>query len=75
MVLEKVKEMLAERLGMPAEEITVDSKFADLGLDSLDTAEMLMNVEDVFGVTVEADPEMNTVGALVAKLESLVNKA
>ena len=75
MVLEKVKEMLAERLGISADEITVESKFADLGLDSLDTAEMLMNVEEEFGVTVAADPEMNTVGALVAKLESLVNKA
>ena len=67
--------MLAERLGIGVEEIAEDSKFADLGLDSLDTAEMLMNVEEEFGVTVETDPEMNTVGALVAKLESLVNKA
>ena len=75
MVFEKVKAMLAERLGMSAEEIKEDSKFADLGLDSLDTAEMLMDVQSEFGVEVEADPSLNTVGALVAKLESLVSKS
>ena len=69
MVLEKVKAMLAERLGMEADEITAEAKFSDLGLDSLDIAEMLMNVEEEFGVTVEADASLNTVGALVAKLE------
>ena len=71
MVLDKIKEMLAERLGVSTDEITEDSKFADLGLDSLDTAEMLMNVESEFGVTVEADASMTTVGALVAKIEEL----
>ena len=71
MVLEKVKEMLAEKLEIPVEEITEDSAFSDLGLDSLDMAEMLMDVEGEFGVAVEADPSLNTVGALVEKLESL----
>ena len=65
-VLDEVKEMLAEKL-----EITEDSSFSDLGLDSLDMAEMMMDVENVFGVTMEADPSISTVGALVEKLESL----
>ena len=71
MVLEKVKEMLAERLGIPAEEITAESEFSALGLDSLDFAEMLMSVEEEFGVSVEADASIKTVGALVEKLEAL----
>lgn len=71
MVLEKVQEMLAERLGIPAEEITAESEFSALGLDSLDFAEMLMNVEEEFGVSVEADASIKTVGALVEKLEAL----
>ncbi|MCH5279733.1 MAG: acyl carrier protein [Christensenellaceae bacterium] len=71
MVLEKVKEMLAERLDLSVDEITVESKFTDLGLDSLDMAEMLMNAEAEFGVTLEADASMDTVGALVARIESL----
>ena len=71
MVFEKVQEMLAEKLGIPAEEITAESEFSALGLDSLDFAEMLMNVEDEFGVSVEADASIKTVGALVEKLEAL----
>ena len=71
MVLEKVQEMLAEKLGIPAEEITAESEFSALGLDSLDFAEMLMNVEEEFGVSVEADASIKTVGALVEKLEAL----
>ncbi len=70
-VLDEVKEMLAEKLEIPAEEITEESSFSDLGLDSLDMAEMMMDVENAFGVTIEADPSISTVGALVEKLESL----
>ena len=71
MVAEKVKAMLAEKLDMPVGEITEESKFSDLGLDSLDIAEMLMNLEEEFGVTLEADATMTTVGALVARLEQM----
>ncbi len=73
MVLDRVKEMLAERLDLSADEITEDSVFTDLGLDSLDMAEMLMDADDEFGVTLETDAEMNTVGKLVAKIEALQN--
>ncbi len=73
MVLDKVKEMLADRLGLSVDEITEDSKFSDLGLDSLDMAEMLMDAADEFGVALEADASMNTVGALVKKVEALQN--
>ena len=66
MVLEKVQEMLAEKLGVPAEEITAESEFSALGLDSLDFAEMLM--------TVETDPSIKTVGSLVEKIEELQKK-
>ncbi len=74
MVLEKVQEMLAEKLGVPAEEITAESEFSTLGLDSLDFAEMLMTVETEFGVSIEADPSIKTVGALVEKIEDLQKK-
>lgn len=75
MVFEKVQEMLAEKLGVPAEEITAESEFSALGLDSLDFAEMLMNVEEEFGVSVEADASIKTVGALVEKLEALQSQS
>ena len=75
MVLEKVQEMLAEKLGIPAEEITAESEFSALGLDSLDFAEMLMNVETEFGVSVEVDSSIKTVCALVEKLEALMGQS
>ena len=73
MTLEKIKEMLTEKLdaGVDADGITEDSKFSELGLDSLDMAEILMNVETVFGVSVETDENIDTVGALIKKIESL----
>ena len=70
MVLDKIKAMLAEKLGIEADEITADSKFSELGLDSLDIAEMMMNIEDEFGVKIEVDAGLTTVGALVERLES-----
>ena len=74
MVLEKVKEMLAEKLDVPVDEITEESKFTELGLDSLDMAEMLMNAETEFGVTLEADASLVSVADFVARIEELQSK-
>jgi len=52
-----------------AEEITAESKFADLGIDSLDVTEILMKLEDEFGVTLEMDPSITSVGDLISKIE------
>lgn len=70
MVFEKIAEMLAEKVDCETSEITVDTKFADLGIDSLDITEMLMTVEDEFGVTLEMDTSLETVGAFVEKIEA-----
>ena len=69
MILEKIASMLAEICDTPAEEITVESKFADLGIDSLDVTEILMKLEDEFGVTLEMDPSITSVGDLISKIE------
>lgn len=71
MVFEKVVEMLVEKLDCEASEITLDSKFADLGIDSLDVAELIMDVEEAFGIEIQMDPDLSTVGALVAKINEL----
>jgi acyl carrier protein len=72
MVMDKIKAMLAEKLDIDAETITAETKFADLGIDSLDITEMLMDIEDEFNIEVEMDTSLATVGALVDKIESLV---
>jgi acyl carrier protein len=75
MVQEKIIAMLAEATDADASEITAETKFADLGIDSLDITEMAMDLEDEFGITLEMTPELNTVGKLVAAVEALVGEA
>lgn len=69
MVQEKLIELIAENVDCDASELNESTEFASLGIDSLDIAELLMTVEDEFGVTVEMDPALKTVGDLVAKIE------
>ena len=50
---EKVRDMLAKQLNVPAESIKEDSKIVeDLKADSLDVVEMLMNLEDAYSVSI-----------------------
>ena len=70
MVFEAIAELVAERVEKDVSEITMDSKFQDLGIDSLDTVELLMNLEDKLGIEIELDQKVETVGDLVAFIES-----
>ena len=70
MVFEAIAELVAARVEKDVSEITMDSKFQDLGIDSLDTVELLMNLEDKLGIEVELDQKVETVGDLVAFIES-----
>lgn len=70
MVFEAIAELVAERVEKDVSEITKDSSFKDLGIDSLDTVELLMNLEDKLGMEIELDQKVETVGDLVAFIES-----
>ena len=64
-VADKVKSIIVEQLGVDEEEVTSDASFVeDLGADSLDTVELVMALEEEFGVEVpEEDLEgVETVG-------------
>lgn len=68
MVEKRVKEILAEQLGVDANKINLDTNVAaDLGADSLDLVEVLMTLEDEFAVSIpdEALAEIKTVGQIV----------
>ncbi len=69
MTFEKVASMLAEYKGIDVSEIKEESTFADLKLDSLDVAELVMNMEDEFGVTLELDEGVKTVANLVRLID------
>ena len=67
---EKVVELLVEYKDLEASSITMDTTFDSLNLDSLDIAEMAMNLEDDLGITLELDESMKTVKDIVAAIEA-----
>lgn len=61
-ILAKVKEMIASQLGKAEDEITPDSSFIeDLGADSLDLVELIMSMEDEFGLEISDEDAENIV--------------
>lgn len=69
MVFEIIAELIAERNDCDVSQITADTSFKELGIDSLDTVEMLMNVEEKLGKEIELDEKVETVGELVQYIE------
>ena len=69
-MFDKIANYLAEQLDISADEICADTTFESLGVDSLDTVEMVMDLEDELGVELELDEKITTIGELVAFVES-----
>ena len=75
MVFEKLREIFANQFGVDPETITESTDIiSDLGADSLDVVEMLMSLEDEYGITIEDEKvaEMKTVGDVVRCVEGLI---
>ncbi|MBR6654042.1 MAG: acyl carrier protein [Oscillospiraceae bacterium] len=73
MVLDKIKSILSSQFGIDEDQITENTDVVnDLGADSLDVVEMMMSVEDEFGLMIEDEEiaEMKTVGDVVNYIES-----
>jgi acyl carrier protein len=71
--LEKISEVIADKLGVEPSKITPDAKFIeDLGADSLDTVELIMQLEDEFNLEIpdEEAEKLTTVGAVVEYIDS-----
>lgn len=72
-----VKAIIAEQLGVKMEEVTENASFIDdLGADSLDTVELVMALEEKFGVEIpdEDAEKMTTVGQAIKYLEEKSKK-
>lgn len=72
---DRVLKLAAEQVAMPAEQVSLDSTFAgDLGFDSLDQVEFMMEIEDAFGVSVpdEASERILTVRQAVDEVRRLI---
>lgn len=72
-MLEKVKAIVADGLGVDAADLTAETTFESLGADSLDLMDMVMSFEEEFGVEIETDDmqELTTVGSVVTYIEGL----
>ena len=70
MVFEKIAAIIADHTGGDAAEITEKTTFEELGVDSLDTVEMIMKLEEDLNVEIEMEGKFETVGDLVKFIES-----
>ena len=74
MIFEKLKQALAAQFEIDPEKITMETNLIDdLGADSLDVVELIMNLEDEFGVSISDEEAVNlvTVHKIVEFLEKL----
>ena len=73
-MFEKLVSYAAKQLELSADEITPDSTFESLGIDSLDIVEMIMDLETELGVELEMeDQKISTFGELAAFIEAKLN--
>ena len=57
---DKIKEIVIDKLGVEETKVTMDAKFIDdLGADSLDTVELIMQFEEEFGIEIPDDDAEN----------------
>ena len=70
MFFDAIAEVIAERTGCEVSAIKPESTFTELGIDSLDTVELLMNLEDKLGIEIKLDQVISTVGDLDQFIQS-----
>ncbi len=76
-VAEKVKKMIVEQLGVNESEVVPEAKFIDdLGADSLDIVELVMALEDEYGIEIpdEDAEKIETVGDAIRYIEEHIKK-
>lgn len=75
-VSEKVKAIIVDKLGVSPEEVTETASFTnDLGADSLDTVELIMEFEKAFNITIpdeDAGEKIATVGDAIKYIEEKI---
>ena len=72
-IQERVKAIIVDKLGVEESEVTMEASFTnDLGADSLDTVELIMEFEKEFGISIPDDQaeKIQTVGDAISYIEA-----
>lgn len=70
MYFDMIARLISERIGCDISTIKPESTFSELGIDSLDTVELLMNLEDEIGTEIELNEKVETVDDLDRFIQS-----
>lgn len=70
MVFEKIAQLVADACDMDVKEVTLETSFEDMELDSLDVIEVVMAIEEEFKINLETGDDLKTVGDLVKLVET-----
>lgn len=74
MILERVQALLAKELSLNEGDILLESNFEDLGIDSLDLVELIMQLEDEFDIAIDEAEKLKTVNDVVEYITSKVSE-
>ncbi len=74
MIFEKIRKIIVDQLGVSQDEIKLQTSFEDLGVDSLDLFQIIIEIEEEFDVQIEDAEKMKTVGDAVNFVESKIEE-
>ena len=69
MELKKLQDIISNYLDIDPKSITEESSFKDMDVDSLDMVEIVMEIEDAFGITIDETAEIQTVGDIIKLIQ------
>ena len=69
MELKKLQDIISNYLDIDPKSITEESSFKDMEVDSLDMVEIVMEIEDAFGITIDETAEIQTVGDIIKLIQ------
>ncbi|MCL2807838.1 MAG: phosphopantetheine-binding protein [Coriobacteriia bacterium] len=69
-MLEKITSILREFKGDDSLVVTEETTFEELGIDSLDSVELVMSIEDEFDITIEMSADTQSIGDLIKSIDA-----
>ncbi|MGG7177813.1 acyl carrier protein [Clostridium paraputrificum] len=74
MIFEEIREVICEQLEVSPEEVTLETTFEDLGADSLDLFQVVIEIEEKYGIQLEEAEKIKCVKDAVDYVQEKVNK-